>query len=401
MKLFKSLLVAPAALGLLAPMSVTANELNMAEVSDYSSSKEVKSINDFYPKQLAITNGRVDGLEARMNEFEAGSFSETTTASFSADFAIGAVDGLGNTTTSTANSNEAVTASYGFQIDLTTSFTGEDSLDISIDAGNSLSGANPLGEFDLNGSDDKLTIDGVAYTFPVGDKTTVIVGAQGTDGSASFTTACTYGGPSNTLDDCGNVQSNFNSMTGSSLGASYAYSDELTFALGYAGPGSTATKGLMTAEGADAWGANVAYTTDTFGISATYANVETAIVKDFDQYADTSVAFNGYYSPEGFPSISVGYEFTDIGGAAVTADKKDSFFLGLQFGDVGPGTMGIAYGTQGSITEGNDTANMYEAYYSYPVNDGMTITPLIFAKEATSSTDVEETGLMVKTSFSF
>ena len=41
---------------------------------------------------------------------------------------------------------------------------------------------------------------------------------------------------------------------------------------------------------------------------------------------------------------------------------------------------------------------MYEAFYSYPMNDGMTITPVVFIKE-TSGTD--ETGLMVKTSFSF
>ena len=53
MKLFKSLLVAPATLGLLAPMSATANEV---------------TISDFTPaEQLAITNSRVDGLEARLN----------------------------------------------------------------------------------------------------------------------------------------------------------------------------------------------------------------------------------------------------------------------------------------------------------------------------------------------
>ena len=93
MKLFKSLLVAPAALGLLAPMSATANELNLAEVSGYSSSEEVENISEFYPQELAVTNSRVDGLEVRINEIEAGSFSETTTASFSADFFLGAVDG--------------------------------------------------------------------------------------------------------------------------------------------------------------------------------------------------------------------------------------------------------------------------------------------------------------------
>ena len=46
MKLFKSLLVAPATLGLLAPMSKQL-ELNLAEVSGYSSSEEVQNISEF------------------------------------------------------------------------------------------------------------------------------------------------------------------------------------------------------------------------------------------------------------------------------------------------------------------------------------------------------------------
>ena len=44
---------------------------------------------------------------------------------------------------------------------------------------------------------------------------------------------------------------------------------------------------------------------------------------------------------------------------------------------------------------------MYEAYYSYPLNDGMTITPLIFVKEDATAGDADKTGVMVKTSFSF
>ena len=382
MKLFKSLLVAPAALGLLAPMSATANEI---------------TINDFNP---AVEETLLAGGEGLIDTGFDGSFSETTSASFSADFAIGAVDGSGITTTDKDSGTQALTAVYGFQIDLTTSFTGEDSLDISIDAGNA--GAAGVAEFDLNSTGDDLVIDGIAYSFPIGDSISAIVGAQGTDGSALFTTACTYGGPSNTLDDCGNVQSAFVGK-GTMFGASYAFSDEFTVAVGYAGDGVTATTGLMTAQGLDAVGINGAYTTDTYGLSVTYASVETAHADGVAKgtFADTSVALNGYFSPEGFPSISAGYEFTDIGGAGVNVDEKTSFFVGLQFDEVGPGSAGVAVGTQGSITEGSDEALMYEAYYSYPVNDGMTITPLVYAKEKTSSTDEDETGIMVKTSFSF
>jgi len=382
MKLFKSLLVAPAALGFLAPMTATANEI---------------TISDFNP---VVEETLVAGGEGLIDTGFDGSFSETTSASFSADFAIGAVDGSGITTTNKDSGDQAVTAVYGFQIDLTTSFTGEDSLDISIDAGNA--GAAGVAEFDLNSTSDALNIDGIAYSFPIGDDISAIVGAQGTDGSAMFTTACTYGGPSNTLDDCGNVQSAFVGQ-GTMVGASYAFSDEFTVAVGYAGDGKTATTGLMTVEGLDAVGINAAYTTDTYGLSVTYASVETANAKGTAAgvYSDSSFAFNGYFSPEGFPSISAGYEFTDIGGAGVNADEKTSFFVGLQFDEVGPGSAGVAVGTQGSITEGSDEALMYEAYYSYPVNDGMTITPLVYAKEATTATDEDETGIMVKTSFSF
>ena len=95
MKLFKSLLVAPATLGLLAPLAATANEVT---ISDFSAAEEI-----------AVTNSRIDGLEARLNNFEAGSFSETTTASFSVDMAIGAIDGQ-SVTTSVTDGKEAITA---------------------------------------------------------------------------------------------------------------------------------------------------------------------------------------------------------------------------------------------------------------------------------------------------
>ena len=136
MKLFKSLLVAPATLGLLAPMTATANELNLKDVSGYSSSEEVQNISEFNPaEELAVTNSRVDGLEARFNDFEAGGFSETTTASFSLDTVVGAVDG-GN------DSTEALSFDYQMNIGLSTSFTGEDSLDVTIDVGNSATTAS-------------------------------------------------------------------------------------------------------------------------------------------------------------------------------------------------------------------------------------------------------------------
>ena len=387
MKLFKSLLVAPAALGLLAPMSATANEMNLVDVSGYSETPEVESISDFNAaKELAITNSRVDGLEARFNDFEAGSFSETTTASFSADFAVGSEDGTA--------AGDALQAYYGFQIDLNSSFTGEDSLDISLDAGN-----GGMYEFDLNSTGDVLNVDGVSYTFPLAGAT-VFVG-DNTDGSALYSTACVYGGPSNNLDDCGNGTSALGSGSGTAVGASYAFDNGLTFAVGYTGAGSS-TAGLMTTEGLDQFGTQVSYSTDTYGASLSLAKVDVTTDDERKYYG-----LNGYFAPSevgAVPSISVGYEIGDAQGLPQT----DQWFVGLQWDEAGPGTFGAAIGSVGASSGNEDSTSphydpdliMYEAFYSYAINDGMTVTPLIYTKETGVGSE-DLTGIMVKTSFSF
>ena len=101
--------------------------------------------------------------------------------------------------------------------------------------------------------------------------------------------------------------------------------------------------------------------------------------------------------------MSVGYE---IGEAKGLADLSQ-WFVGLQWDEAGPGTFGTAVGTVGASTdtnthlaEGDPELLMYEAFYSYEINDGMTITPLIYTKETVAGS-ADQTGIMVKTSFSF
>ena len=378
MKLFKSLLVAPAALGLLAPMTATANELNLNDVSGYSSSEEVQNINEFNATDLAVTNSRVDGLEARFNDYEAGSFSSTTSASFSVDMAIGAVDG---------NANEKLVTAYGYQIDLTSSFTGEDALSVAIDAGQ---GATSLAELDLNSGGDALTVDGITYSFPVGEKLTVLVG-DSTNGSALYSTACVYGGFTNTLDDCGNFNSAFIANDGQpnsvALSAAMEIGNGFSGALGYQGQGTG--DGLMTAAGIDYYGAQISYAADKFGASVTYADLDTA----------TSWALNGYYTfASDLPSLSVGYEFTENEGAVL---DDTQWFAGLQWDEIGPGTLGISAGNRGPQRDGDIEEMAYEAFYAYSVNDSMTITPAVFILENNGANETDETGFVVKTSFSF
>ena len=374
MKLFKSLLVAPATLGLLAPMSAMANEV---------------TINDFNPvvEETLLAGG--EGLVE--DHSHDGGFSGTTTATFSADMAIGALDGLAN--------KEAVTALYGFQIDLNTSFTGEDSLDISIDAGNGASTGDGLDELDLNETNDALSVDGVSYTFPLGDKTTVFVG-DNMDGSTLYNTACVYGGPTNTLDDCGNAASALAAGFGTAAGASFDIGNGFTAALGYEGQGSS-TSGLLTKEGADAFGGQLTYTADSYGASVTYASIESVDANSAVKAGEdiTYWGLNGYWTPSesgSMPSISVGYEMGDPEKSGV--EDSTHYFVGLQWDEVGPGTFGAALGTTEHTGNSATEYLMYEAFYSYPINDGMTITPIVYVKETSGD---DQTGVMVKTSFSF
>jgi len=396
MKLFKSLLVAPAALGLMTPLAVSASEANMKAISSYSNVETIKFANSFRNVEVEEEQIIAGGEGLVSGSSHDGGFSETTTASFSADMYLGGVDGGTNT------SSDVVTGAYSFQIDLNTSFTGEDSLDISIDAGNA--GSIGVAEFDGNGGGDTLTVDGVSYTFPIGSKTTAFVG-DNTDGSLLFNTACVYGGPSNTLDDCGNNYSSINAGGGTAFGASYDVGNGFTAAFGYTGEGSNAD-GLMTEEGDDALAGQVTYTADNYGVSFTYAYKENPTFNT--AVNDTNVwAINGYYTPtsEGFPSISVGYEAADSEVPSLTPKDTDSsaWFIGLQWDEIGPGIAGVAVGTKQHTVDNStldDELLMYEAFYSYDLNDGMSITPLIYSKEFASGT-VDETGIMVKTSFSF
>ena len=358
MKLFKSLLVAPASLGLLAPMAATANEVT---INDFNAAEEI-----------AVTNSRVDGLEARLNNFEAGSFSETTTASFSVDTVLGAIDGASSETTS---------LDFQFNIGLSTSFTGEDSLDIAIDNG---SGSPSVMSSSIMGFDSgtSLVVDGVTYTFPVGGATMVV--GDSTDLSTAFTGACTYSAFTDmTPDDCGTGNSMGAGGKGVTAAMSYAFDSGFSIAGGVTS-GSTEILG----DAADAFGLNAAYSADSYGVAVAYVSDDGGTATD-----TTYWGLNGYYTFD-LASLSVGFETSDDG-----TTEKDGYFVGLSFPEVGPGSVNIAAATTGLFADSATETLTYEASYSYALNDGMTVTPGIFIKEVDGADD--ETGVAVKTSFSF
>ena len=373
MKLFQQLLIAPAAIGLLAPLSVSASEVNLDAISNYSQDNLEIDRNPFNQKSsnntlLSGGEGLVESSDIVETSDVTGGFSETTTASFGVDFLVGAIDA------GTTGGNEATTFDYQMGIGLETSFTGEDALSATIDIGDGgavVGGPEGLG---FDDTADVLTLDGLTYTFPVGGAT-VMVG-DNTDISAVYTGACAYSSFTDYMGNCGTGSTVGVGGNGATAAASYAFDSGFSLAGGIS---STPTS-ILTEEGSDTFGIEAAYSADSYGLALAYSDAEST----------TGWGVNGMYAFD-FATLSAGWESVDSGTTA------DGFFVGLSFAEVGPGSFDIGMGTTGNFSSADTEYYMYEASYSYPVNDGMTITPGVYIKEGAT----DQTGFGVKTSFSF
>jgi len=362
MKFFQQLLVAPAALGLLAPLSVSASEINLDAISEYSEDNLEIDGNLF--KQSAPNETLLSGGEGLVDSGDfTGGFSETTTASFGVDFLVGAVDGA---------SNEATTFDYQMGIGLETSFTGEDSLSATIDIGNASSAIGGGDGLNFDSTSDALVLDGLTYTFPLGG-TTVMVG-DNTDISAVYTGACAYSSFTDYMGNCGTGNSVGVGGNGVTAAASYAFDSGFSLAGGVSATQITdatpgVVTGLFTEEGTDTYGIEAAYTADSYGVAVAYS----------DNESSTFWGVNGMYAFD-FATLSAGVESEDPG----SGSTKTGFFVGLSFPEVGAGTFDIGMGTSANYASSDTEYYTYEASYAYPINDGMTITPGVYIKEGTT-----------------
>ena len=413
MKLFQKLLLAPAALGLFAPIAANANESNFRDVTSYSQDQVQVSLDTFKPlsnKNPLLAGGEgANNNQIQVNDFDVDNFSTTTTAAFTTNFAIGQEEG-GATNPTVAN--------FDYEIALASSFTGNDSLDVIMNAGVS----KGFTELDMTDSSKKLSIDSISYTTVLGEKISVFAAfGDGAAGSSLYNTACVYGAQADTFSNCGISAANIDEGLGTALGASFDVGNGITAAVAYEGQGGT-TKGIMNQQSTDAVGAQIAYTGDNFGVSVAWANIEnhgtvtTNPCWQFSTICTTStdnvvtrnahtqsVGINAYYSPDipNFPSISAGLESNhDDSVSGTTADQTSHYFVGIQFDEVGDGTLGAAIGSKEPYAENADALTMYEVFYSYNYADGITITPIIYSKDNSGST-ADETGVVLKSTFSF
>jgi len=448
MKLFQQLLVAPAALGLLAPLAANAAEVNINDVASYATPTAdvtTAQFSDVVPGDWAYTAlqnlsesyGCVDNAYTQnlrsgqaLTRYEAAALvnacleggiasadvsADATRLSneFGTEMAIlkGRVDGLeykvkelsagqfssatklsGGAvfttgiveTNPTIGNNGRLASQYGFTLDLNTSFNGSDNLYVGMSQGNA---ADPM-KLDSAETDTALTVSSLFYSWPVGDFQLTAGPLLDADDVISATTSV-YSGSFRLAAMPWGVD---DAVTGVGAAASWANDSgfNASFASVSTDGNNSSTGGLWTTESADHYVASLGYDSDNWGVGF-------IITEDDNESAstgsDTSFAAGVYFTPDNFPTISVAYDSIDYGNSATKS--ASNWLIGLE-NEIGPGTAGVAFQ---SDDDGTNTVNNFEFFYDYPVNDGVSVKGGIFTEE--KATDTDTTGYMVETTFSF
>ncbi len=440
MKLFQKLLVASTAVGLISPLAAQASDtVNLEEMNSYSRSSskvqrfDSKTFNDEISEDLAILKGRVDGLEAQQNEYEAGAFSETTTMDGKAIFTLGAVD----YSLATETKSEAAKAFYTYTMNLNTSFTGDDNLYVRIKTGNhsktDFSYDKTYGSYlsSTNANGDDLKVDKIWYQFPVGDNNTVWVGPRIENYYMHGTTPSIYKPVTKQFTLGGNGEA-YGAST--DTGAGWAFKADNGFAISSnigtksnssckttASPcgnaGDYVNTGLLTNETKTSWATQVGYTQPNYSVSA-LLNVKSNGWSDTYYHTAnhgaggngnfTSVGLRGWWRPDNVgtatPSISVGFDTTEYDGAPSNSSNSTAYFVGLNWQDMfqADDKIGLAFGQP--TTNESETVDplAYEVYYSFKPNDSVIVTPAVFGgsdRNGTAGADIF--GAVLETTFKF
>jgi len=337
MKLFQRLLVAPAALGLMAPVAVNADT----------------------------------------------AFSSTTTLSGGAFFTVGSVADGGTT-----DKQEELYMQYAYGLDVNSSFTGEDLFYAGIETGNA---TGPLASMDsaVTGTG-ALNVHSLFYAFPVGDLAVTVGPLVDQDDVVAATTSA-Y---SDTFRLGAMPYSLAGNETGPGVGVAYSNDNGVVASASFVSVnGADSTKGIGADDGDDVSTFTLGYNGDGFGGGLVIAS------NDGEAGTTGYDTFGGgiYYSPESIPAtISVAYDTKDPEG---TAKDETDLFIGIDY-EVGPGTLSAAYNSTDVDGGSSSDWTGFEVSYSYAVNDNVTVTPGFFTVEDTSSGD-DDSGVVLETAFSF
>ena len=426
------MLVAGASVSLIAPIAAQASDVvNLEEMNSYSRSQTKSSridSNTFIntvSEDIANLKSRVDGLEVKQNEFEAGGFSDTTTLDGKVNFTIGALsyDGTGVDTVS----NEAALFQYTWTGNLNTSFTGDDNLYVRLKTGNATSWTKDKDHntylSSAKGNSDALKVDKIWYSFPVGESHTVFIGPKIENYYMHGTTPSIYKPVLKAFTLGGNAAA-YGAST--DTGAGWVYKGDNGFAVSsnVVSKGKTTQEdanenylesGLFTNESKTSWATQVGLTKDQWAVSGIVnlkyndwgdSYFSTATGDDRNENS-TNYGLRAWWRPletgTATPEVTFGYDYSVLDGYDAN-DTTDAFFVGLTWLDTfnPDDRIGVAFGQPQMRENTGAEPFMWEAYYGYKVNDSITVTPTIFGATSANGTEGEDyTGAVIETQFKF
>ncbi|WP_225875229.1 iron uptake porin [[Limnothrix rosea] IAM M-220] len=390
-----------------------------------------------FEAELATLGARVDDLEGRVEFLEDHQFSTTTKLEGKVIFA--AIAGTGG-----AADDDQVTFGNRVRLNLDTSFTGEDNLRVRLLAENLNSpdiGTNEgtLGFAGDNGND--VEVDALVYAFPIGDKLEVAIAANAgaSDDFASTVNPFLDGdGNEGSITAFGTRNPIYYLIEDKGIGLNYSFSDKVNLGVGYMAPDAndpSGGNGLFN--GAYGALAQLHFTpSDRFELGLTYVNSY--------NLSDTGTGSNNSnlreltgntvdttansFGVQASWSISdkfvlggwVGYSDIETvdGTAAVTDGSAEvwNWAATVALPDLGKdGALGgLIVGMEPRVTDSNitfngasiedpDTSLHIEAFYQYPINDNISITPGLVWLTSPNHDDSNDSVVVgtIRTLFSF
>jgi len=391
----------------------------VAEAND----EERKLINEF-SSELAVIKGRIDGVEAGMMPSGGPGLSSTTKVSGSATFVVGGISGEGRAT----NTNEATVFVFGKEVNLETTFNGEDLLVSTIESGNFTS-TDPFGSSGVASLEsttetgNTIDLSTLYYQRPIlGGDGTVTFGPLVEQADLLGVAPSDY--PTDTILDVltyGGANAAYNNSSGAGAGVTYT-KDQLSFSVAYVAEEATdadgSTGGILTDGGSEDFTTQLAWLGDGYTIVGAYTISDGGITSDADFPLEASnedfsaIGISGIYQVDSdllwgsLPnSVSAGYgvKMVDHVNEGADVEDKKTWSLGFIWDDFYSegNTLGLGVGTAEAHKDddGYDKPLAYEVYYSIAVSDSISVTPALFIIEQDS--DAPYRGGLVKTTFNF
>ena len=386
-----------------------------------------------FRKELAMLQGRTDGLAARVGELEAMEFSTTTTLTGVATFVVGAnkFGGIGtpNLQRAAREVEGATTFNYDLKLILDTSFTGQDLFRIRMRDGNFGSsgfgggptvGPNQAALFPNqlevafqqgckdNRNEERLCADilgiqRIYYQFPIGSALTATVGARVNQEDMLAMWPSVY--PADSVLDYftyAGAPGSYNSNLGSGVGLWWKQGNWNLSVNYVAGNGESSVEGgIGTAQSKQTSTVQLGYAGETFGLAAAYTYGRGVGVASgtplavLEVSSMNAIGLSAYWQPSRagwIPSLSAGWGMNTYPGLSmafeIDVQQSQSWFVGLQWNDVlaKGSNAGMAVGQPTFVTRCGEGCNGYpqdgqyawEWWYAFQVTDHITVTPAVF-----------------------